>query len=92
MTVSAISRYAGSVIAPVTDAAGRTRMTILPSKPVDASYQVSFYAWRGGDRTDLLAFRSFGDERLWWLIAKVNPEIIDWLAVPVGTLIRIPVA
>jgi hypothetical protein len=92
MAITQTSRYAASQIAPVTDAAGITRQTILPTAPSDTAYQVTFYQWTTQDRTDLLAFRYYGDERMWWLIAKANPEIIDWLNVPVGTVIRIPVA
>lgn len=92
MAITQTSRYASNKVAPVTDAAGVTRMTILPNTPSDTAYQVSFYQWKSGDRADLLAYRNYGDERLWWLIANANPEIIDWLNVPVGTVIRIPVA
>lgn len=92
MTISQTSRYASSTLAPVTDATGITRQTILPTTPSDTAYQVRFYQWSAGDRADLLAFRTYGDERLWWLIANANPEIILWLNVPVGTVIRIPVA
>lgn len=92
MAVGNTSRYATRQIAPVTDAAGVTRLTILPRTPVDTAYQVTFYAWRTGDRADLLAFRSYGDERLWWLIADANPEVVDWFDVPVGTVLRIPSA
>jgi nucleoid-associated protein YgaU len=90
MAVSASSRYAGSKIQPVTDAAGVTRNTILPAAPADTTYQVSFYAWRGSDRMDLLAARFYGDERLWWLIAKANPEVVDWFSIAPGTVLRIP--
>jgi hypothetical protein len=92
MAISQTSRYASNKVAPVTDAAGTTRQTILPNTPTDTAYQVLFYQWKTGDRGDQLAYRNYGDERLWWLIAKVNPEINDWLHVPVGTVIRIPVA
>lgn len=92
MVISQTSRYAASQVAPVTDSSGVTRQTILPTVPTDTAYQVSFYQWSMNDRPDLLAFRNYGDERLWWLIADANPEIIDWLNVAVGTVIRIPVA
>lgn len=94
MAVSANSRYAGSVVAPVTDGAGATRNTILPKVPADTAYRVSFYPWRAGDRMDLLAYRFYGDERLWWLIADANPEIVPYasslFSIAPGTMIRIP--
>lgn len=92
MTVSADSRYAGNVITPVTDAAGVTRPTILPRTPSDKVYRIIYYTWRMSDRPDTVAYRFFGNERYWWLIADVNPEIINWFSVPAGTVVRIPVA
>lgn len=94
MAISANSRYAGSVVGPVTNSAGVTRNTILPATPKDTTYRVSFYTWRAGDRMDLLAYRFYGDERLWWLIADANPEIVpaasSLFSIAPGTLIRIP--
>jgi len=40
-------------------------------------------------RIDLIAWRYYGDVRLWWVIAEVN-EIGDPLEIPVGTRLRIP--
>ena len=94
MAVSSNSRYAGSVIAPVTDAAGVTRSTIMPTAPTDTAYQVTYYMWRASDRMDLLAQRVYGDERLWWMIAKANPELLasasGLFTLAPGTVVRIP--
>lgn len=94
MTVSPKSRYAGSVVAPVTDASGRTRNTILPTAPKDRTFSVSFYRWQGSDRMDLLAHRYYGDERLWWQIADANPELVPsasgLFSIAPGTVVRIP--
>lgn len=92
MAIGPSSRYANNRTAPVTDQSGTTRLTILPNTPTDTAYQVTFYQWKANDRADLLAYRNYGNESLWWLIAKANPEITDWLHVPTGTVIRIPVA
>ena len=92
MAVGANSRYAGNVITPVTDANGVTRQTILPTEPADKAYQVRFYTWRMSDRLDTVAYRTYGDERLWWLIADANPEVTNLFSIPVGTVVRIPVA
>lgn len=29
-------------------------------------------------RPDLLSIKLFGKQDYWWIIAKVNPEIMDW--------------
>jgi len=41
-----------------------------------------------GDRLDNLAFQFYGDESLWWYLAKAN-KLTD-LNVPNGTKLRIP--
>jgi len=44
---------------------------------------------KAGQRLDHLAASSFGDNKLWWIIAAASG--IGWpLQVPPGTLIRIP--
>lgn len=42
------------------------------------------------DNLHLIAFRAFGDERLWWVVADFN-DILDPMAdlVP-GTVLRVP--
>ena len=45
-----------------------------------------------GDRFDSLAFQFYGDVTLWWIIAIVNPNIVDFSSIflPIGSQIRIP--
>lgn len=45
-----------------------------------------------GDRLDSLAFQFYNDIRLWWIIAKANPETIrrDSFSLKPGLEIRIP--
>ena len=50
----------------------------------------TFYIIREGDRADLLAQRFLGKPSLWWILARANPEILDWFDLKVGTIIRIP--
>lgn len=88
--ISPSSRYSGNTVAPVTDAAGVTRPTILPLTPQAQTYVVQYYTWGAHDRVDLVAQRFYGAEHLWWLFANANPQIVNWLSVPQGTVIRIP--
>jgi len=61
----------------------------FPSSPtVQRNY--SIYDWKDGDRIESVAFHFYSYPSKWWLIADNNPQIIDWLNVPVGTRIRIP--
>ena len=41
-----------------------------------------------GDRLDNLAFQFYGDQSLWWYIAKAN--YLSFMTIPVGTSLRIP--
>ena len=44
------------------------------------------------DRLDLLAFDYYGDERLWWIISRANPDVTrrDSFFIKSGVQIRIP--
>lgn len=90
MAVSANSRYANNSVAVITGEDGVARSTLMPAAPVSRALTVIDYTWRAEDRVDLLAARVFGDETLWWVIGQANPEILDWLAVTPGTVVRIP--
>ena len=48
------------------------------------------YSWVDGDRMDLLAYRSYGNSALWWVIADFNPEILDPSNITPGTVVRVP--
>ena len=41
-----------------------------------------------GDRLDNLAFQFYGDQGLWWYIAKANN--LSFMTLPIGTSLRIP--
>ena len=41
-----------------------------------------------GDRLDNLAFQFYGDQSLWWYIAKANN--LSFMTLPTGTSLRIP--
>ena len=44
------------------------------------------------DRLDLLAFDYYGDETLWWVISRANPDVTrrDSFFIKMGVQIRIP--
>lgn len=90
MTISPTSRYASSTVVPVTDPSGVTRPTIVLTPPSARAYLVQYYTWAAHDRPDTVAYRMYGSEQLWWLIADANPEILNWLRITAGTVIRIP--
>lgn len=90
MAIRADSRYAGHATALVTGRGGVTRNTIMPKRPGALNLTVTDYTWKAGDRLDLLAARQFGDDTMGWVIGQANPEILDWLSVAPGTIVRLP--
>jgi phage tail protein X len=55
-------------------------------KTVDDTYIIAIQ----GDRLDNLAYKYFGDSRLWWILARANYLGKGDLTVPIGKQIRIP--
>jgi hypothetical protein len=42
-------------------------------------------------RPDLIALKTLGDQNLWWIILKCNPEICDpWNDLEIGSILYIP--
>lgn len=89
MTINADSRYASASISTVTDGRGTHQSVNIPDITT-ATYVFTFYQMREGDSLDALAYQAYGNGAYWWKIADLNPEILDWLDVPPGTVIRLP--
>ena len=82
------SRYAdGNVIAIETNKG--PSIAVLREFPSDSGTFYG-YVWREKDRIDLVANSLLGSPSLWWRIMDFNPEIINPLAIPLGTVLRIP--
>jgi hypothetical protein len=90
MSIFDSSRYVANRLALVTDPNGVARVTILRPEPFNWSFRYSQYVWSVDDRIDLLTSGVYGDPNLWWIIARANPEIMDWSEVAPGTVLRIP--
>lgn len=87
--ILADSRYQTSVLITV-DAGETTRQEMRVALPTGREVSYTFYRTDSGDRPDLLADDFLGDPNLWWVIADINPEVMDWTELPVGTVIRVP--
>ena len=61
--------------------------TLYPPIPIENSDQ--FISAKQGTRIDNLAFQYYGDNSLWWIIAKAN-GIKGRVIINTGELIRIP--
>jgi nucleoid-associated protein YgaU len=84
------SRYAtGALIQAVDARVDKPQLAVLRQFP-SATTDFTYYTWTQRDRVDLIANRFLGDPSLWWVIMDFNPEQINPMTIPVGTLIRIP--
>jgi hypothetical protein len=54
------------------------------------SVQYWEHAYIDGERLDQIAFKYYKKASLWWLIPEYNPEIIDFMNIKTGTILRIP--
>jgi hypothetical protein len=72
------------------NSAGTYNLSVLRTVPPVAT-GFTLYVWKAGDRPDAVAYRELGNGQYWWAIFDLNPEIIDPLNVPPGSLVRIPV-
>lgn len=89
--ISANSRYSNSTLVPATNLDGNDILAIVFTDPVNTVIQYQNYVVTGSDTIDGLAYKIFGDGTLWWAIANLNPEILDFSALTTGDTIRIPV-
>jgi len=62
--------------------------TVYPKIPLDDN-DIFVYSIEG-DRLDLLAHKYYGDETLWWIIAKANSLRDGKFALSAGQHLRIP--
>ena len=57
-------------------------------KKVEEKNSDSYFIAQEGDRCDNLAFRFYGDSKLWWFVARVNNLTTN--NIPAGVSLRIP--
>lgn len=89
--ITSDSRYVTATIATIQTKTG-SRQTVVVPDPAERVISYTNYLVRDGDRIDQLANTFLGVSKLWWMIADANPEILDWLVLPRGTVLRIPSA
>jgi nucleoid-associated protein YgaU len=84
------SRYADGLVVKVQDARRQSyQVSVFREFPTESS-GFRYYTWVENDRLDILAHEFLGDPNLWWHILDFNPEVINGLDIPVGTVLRIP--
>lgn len=84
------SRYAdGNVSSKYANRDSSYHLTILRNFPEESS-RYTLYVWREQDRIDLVSATFYGDASRWWHIMDFNPEILNPMDIPVGTIVRLP--
>ena len=88
--IGANSRYTSATLRVDSGPDGLPRQEMRVAFPTARTVTFTYYQVKAGDRVDLLASSFFGAPEMWWVLADANPEILDWMEIPVGTVIRIP--
>jgi hypothetical protein len=68
----------------------KSTIYILPPNQKVTVFQYTYYTVTFADRIDNIAATFLGNPTLWYQIAQVNPQIMNWLTLQPGTTIRIP--
>ena len=58
--------------------------------PIAKETMPFYYRARDGERLDSISYKFYKTANYWWLIAKVNNLANGTIAVPPGTVLRIP--
>ena len=86
------SRYRDALVLRVEGADGKVRPAIYSMiAPSVGRRTFQTYIWREGDRLDLMAHQIYGDARMWWAIADLNPEYLYPDEILPGSVVRLPV-
>jgi hypothetical protein len=48
------------------------------------------HQYLNGERLDQIAFKYYKDPAFWWIILEFNPQVTDFTAILVGTVLKIP--
>jgi len=81
-------RYDNIPLKKAEDGKRVTRSVLYP--PIPRKESDIHVRTTAGDRVELVAYQFYGDVNLWWLIAEANAVGKGTFALPVGTLLRIP--
>jgi phage tail protein X len=90
MPIAADSRYVTATIQTQVGPDGETRQEMRTAFPRSKFITYTFYRVIDGERIDTIANDFYGDGRLWWRIADANPEIMDWMDLDPGMVLRVP--
>ncbi len=93
MTIYAGSRYEFSLVDFFSVRVGESENpTVFYDFPDLGTLQYFSHVVQKGERLDQIAFEYYKRPGMWWYIMDHNPEIVDPLSIPPGTILRIPSA
>ena len=84
------SRYLTATITTAVGPNDDTRQEMRPAFPRSRQITYTYHRVISGERVDTIAYAYYGNAQLWWKIADANPEILDWLELEPGEVIRVP--
>lgn len=84
------SRYATGYLYKAYDVTNDASLVSVSRIFPTAAANFYYYAWKESDRIENVAYQLLGDSSTWWSIMDYNPEVLDAINIPVGTLLRIP--
>lgn len=85
------SRYENVPLISVIDSLGNAHPSLIAGTPPKVIGNFDFYTVMYKDRLDSIAYKQYGDPKLWWVIADANPDYAFYPSeIPIGTHIRIP--
>lgn len=90
--IDTTGRYVSGIVGEVYDRRSPSASLYVYRK-FDVQFNISYveYAFKEGDRLDVIASKLYGNPKLWAKIMDINPEINDAFYITPGTIIRIPV-
>ena len=86
------SRYADGVLFKAHDSRKNEYYLTVNRNISTSTSDFIYYQWVEQDRLDKIAAEYLGYPTHWWKIMDINPEVINPFEIPVGTILRIPVA
>jgi hypothetical protein len=91
MAINTGSRYENSVVDYFRKKEGGITLPVVLYS-FDSLDAVSFFyhIYRTGETLQGLSQVYFRTPALWWAIAEYNPEVVDLVHIPDGTVLRIP--
>lgn len=89
--IERVSRYYDGPLAQIRQKnTNKYTIAVYRKFPESRSVKYTEYTWVDGDSLGSLAKVYIGNSRYWWEIMEINPEIVDPLNIPPGTVLRMP--